>query len=129
MVPERPGGTAVSNRSFTGSDGFFGPSNPVLSLPAGAYTLTVAGSGQATGAYSFRLPDLAAGATVTPGTAVSGTLSPANSTDIYRFTASAGDSYYFARLSSNTQRRGLAADRPLRQRPVQKHAAAATGAG
>ena len=98
-----PGGTPVSGRSFTNSDGNSGPSDPVLSLPAGSYTLTVSGSGQTIGAYSFRMLDLAAGASVTPGTPVSGTLSPANSTDIYRFTASAGDTDYFASLSSNTQ--------------------------
>src|SRR5208337_2332230 len=63
-----PGGTAVSNRPFTSSDGYYGPSDPVLSLPAGAYSLTVSGSGQAIGAYSFRMLDLAAGASVTPGT-------------------------------------------------------------
>jgi RHS repeat-associated protein len=67
-------------------------------LPAGSYTLTVFGSGQTTGAYSFRLLDLAQAAVI-PDTTVSGTLSPANSTDAYQFHANAGDKYYFAHLS------------------------------
>ena len=40
-----PGGTPVSNRAFTGSDASGISGNPVLSLPAGAYTLTVSGVG------------------------------------------------------------------------------------
>jgi RHS repeat-associated protein len=96
-----PGGTPVSDRSFTSSGGFSGPQDPVLSLPAGYYTLTVSGAGQATGAYAFRVLDLSAGAPMTPGVAVSSTLSPGNSTDVYRFTASAGDSYDFAALQSS----------------------------
>ena len=99
---ERPtGGTAVNNVTFAASDGFFGPSDPVLSLPAGAYILTVAGSGQTTGAYSFRLSDLATATLLTPGTAVSGTLAPANSTNLSQFSAAAGQAFYFARLSSS----------------------------
>src|SRR5205814_1271647 len=35
-----PAGTAVNGRNFTGSDGLSAPGDPVLSLPAGAYTLT-----------------------------------------------------------------------------------------
>jgi hypothetical protein len=97
-----PGGTPVSDESFTSSDGNSGPQDPVLSLPAGNYILTVSGTGQAAGAYAFRLLDLSAGAPMTPGVAVSSTLSPGNSTDVYRFTASAGDSYDFAALQSSS---------------------------
>ena len=49
-------------------------SAPAISLLAGDYTLTIAATGDHTGGYGFRLSDLAAVATVTPGTAVSGTL-------------------------------------------------------
>src|SRR4029077_249102 len=90
-----PAGTAVSNRPFNGSDGIF--STPMPILPAGAYTLTVTGVGQTTGAYAFRLSDLASATPLIPGTPVSGTLDPANSTNLYRFTASAGDQYTFLR--------------------------------
>src|SRR5262249_12274532 len=88
-----PAGTAVSNRSFTGSDGFGVFANPALSVPAGDYTLTVSGS--ASGNYSFRLGDFRQATPLTPGTPVSGSLSPANETDLYQFTASAGDRFFF----------------------------------
>jgi hypothetical protein len=93
------GGTPVSDRPFNASDAGGGPPDPVLSLPAGGYTLTVSSLDQSIGAYSFRLLDLSAATTIEPGTTVSGTLAPASSTDTYRFTASAGDSYYFASLT------------------------------
>jgi hypothetical protein len=99
-----PPGTVVSNRSFTNSDA--GGINtysvdPALAVPAGAYTLKVTGTGQTTGSYSFRLSNLATATPLTPGTAVSGTLNPANSTNLYQFNAVAGQSFYFAALSAN----------------------------
>ena len=64
---------------------------------AGNYTLTVAATRvTTTGAYSFRLSDMAAVTALTPGTAVNGTLAGGISTDLYQFTATAGQSYYFA---------------------------------
>ena len=60
-----------------------------------SYTLTVDGQGDAAGAYEFRLLDLAVGAALPPGTPVGGSLAPANETDVYRFTAAAGDQFYF----------------------------------
>ena len=76
---------------------------------AGDYTLTVTGGSLLqnnvlgleqgppgeTGPYQFRLSDLAAATALTPGTPVSGSLDPANETDLYRFTAAAGDRFYF----------------------------------
>lgn len=91
-----PAGIAVNNRPFTASDGLF-TANPVLAIPAGNYTLTVSASGQTTGTYSFRLSDLATASAVVPGTPVSGTLSPANSTSLYQFSGSAGDQFTFTR--------------------------------
>jgi RHS repeat-associated protein len=93
-----PDGTAVNNLSFTASDSG-STLNPVLTLPAGAYTLTVSGTGQTSGAYSFRLSDLSTATPLTPGTPVSGTLNPANSTNFYQFTTNAGDQYTFTRVS------------------------------
>jgi RHS repeat-associated protein len=89
-----PAGTAVSNRVFTASDAS-NIANPVLNLVAGDYTLTVAASGGATGNYSFRLSELAQATPLTPGTPVSGSLSPADETDLYSFTAAAGDRFFF----------------------------------
>ncbi|HEX4999488.1 MAG TPA: LEPR-XLL domain-containing protein, partial [Terriglobia bacterium] len=89
-----PAGTHVSGRGFNNSDSFdFG--SPILSLPAGSYTLTVDGSGDATGTYSFRLLDLADAVVITPGTPVNGTLRPATESDLYQFDALAGEQYFF----------------------------------
>ncbi len=90
-----PGGTADSNRSFTATDGRFIASDPVLPLPAGAYTLTISGTGQTAGAYAFRLSDLSAASTLPLNTPVNSALNPANSTNLYRFSANAGDQYTF----------------------------------
>src|SRR5262249_59848073 len=94
-----PAGIAVNARSFTASDGFTFSGSPVLSLPAGSYTLTVDATTDATGAYQFRLVDLASATPLTPGTPVNGTLDPAAETDLYRFTAAAGDRFFFDFLS------------------------------
>jgi RHS repeat-associated protein len=97
-----PAGLAVHNRIFNGSDGLSGPTTPILSVPAGSYTLTVSAPGQTTGAYAFRLSDIATATALTPGTPVSGTLNPADSADLYRFTATAGQLFYFAGLSCSS---------------------------
>src|SRR5262249_20742081 len=52
-------------------------------------------AGSSTGNYSLRLSELSSATPLTPGTAVSGGLAPANETDFYRFTASAGDRFFF----------------------------------
>src|SRR5206468_8063494 len=39
---------------------------------------------------------------LTPGTPVSGTLSPANATDAYQFSAGAGASFYFPHISAGS---------------------------
>src|SRR5262249_29502539 len=67
----------------------------VLNLVPGSYTLTIDGAGDETSAYSFRLLDLAAAPTLTPGTPVTGALNPGNATDLYRSTATAGQQLYF----------------------------------
>jgi len=79
----------------------------VLHLPAGPYTLTVDGVGATTGAYAFRLLDLAAATPLTPGTPVTGALDPGNEADAYRFEAQAGDRMFFdvqARSSTSSTR-------------------------
>ena len=96
-----PSGAAVNNSSFASSDGIFGPNNPALALPAGNCTLTVSATGQTTGAYAFRLSNLSAATSLTPGTPVSGTLNPANSTNLYQFPANAGDQFAFMRLGGS----------------------------
>ena len=92
-----PLGTRVNNRTFSASDSlnFIDP----LVLTAGDYTLTVTGSGDATGGFAFRLFDFASATPFTLGTPISSTLSPANETDAYRFTAPAGTKVYFNQIS------------------------------
>jgi hypothetical protein len=89
-----PAGTHVSNRAFNNSDSF-DISNPVMTLPAGTYTVTVDASGDVTGTYAFRLIDVASAVALTPGTPVVGSLSPATESDLYRFDAGSGDRFYF----------------------------------
>jgi hypothetical protein len=93
-------GVLVNNRAFTASDG---PNigNPLLPLAAGDYTLAVTGNGDQTGGFAFRLFDLGTAPPLTPGMAVTGTLSPANETDAYRFTAAPGTELYFDSISSS----------------------------
>src|SRR5262249_26394166 len=90
-----PRGVEVSNRSFSGSDSSSIASSPAFDLIAGDYTLTVDANVDHTGSYSFQLLDLSNATTLTPGTPVTGTLIPGKATQVYRFAATAGESYYF----------------------------------
>ncbi|MBN8490904.1 MAG: LEPR-XLL domain-containing protein, partial [Burkholderiales bacterium] len=88
-----PRGTLVSARTLQTSDsenGLF-----LFDLPAGDYTLVVDGQGDATGAYGFRLLDLAEALPLVLDSTVQGTLQPANQTQAYRFDAVAGERMYF----------------------------------
>jgi hypothetical protein len=88
-----PAGAVSGSRSFTNSDSIDG--SGTLNLMAGTYTLTVDGSTDAVGAYSFRLLNLAAATPVTPGVAFSGALNPANETDAFRFDIVGGEKIFF----------------------------------
>jgi large repetitive protein len=89
-----PRGVVVSARAFTGSDSIDGFS--LLDLVAGDYVLTVTGNGETTGNYAFRLLAVDAISTaIETATPVSGVLDPAARTDIYNFTAAAGERFYF----------------------------------
>ena len=96
-----PQGSVITNRSFSSSDSANLSGNPLLDLAVGDYVLTVDGVNDVVGAYSFKLLDVAQAAqSLTVGTVVNGTLSPAKETDIYRFNAVAGEQYYFDQRSS-----------------------------
>ena len=101
-----PAGTAVNERSFTASDAgsLFISINPVLNLVAGTYQLTVAASGSATGAYQFRLWDLAQANPLTLATPVNGELDPANETDLYSFSVAAAGRFAFDVLNNQTNK-------------------------
>ncbi len=90
-----PLGTVFANRRFDSSDTSFEP----IRLVPGQYELAVSGVGDETGSYEFRLFDLASAAALTPGTPIGGTLSPANETDAYRFSAAGGDRFFFDWIS------------------------------
>jgi len=93
----------VSSRDFSNSDATGLSGNLLMDLAAGDYTLIIDGVNDMTGAYGFRLLDLSQSAvSLTPGAPVSATLSPGNETDIYRFNATAGDSYFFDYLSKGS---------------------------
>jgi hypothetical protein len=71
----------------------FGFLDSVKPLEAGDYLLTVDGTGDATGTYSFRVLDVSNGSAIqlTLGTPVIGaTLNPLTEMDLYEFTAPAG---------------------------------------
>src|SRR2546428_1730380 len=88
-----PAGTLVDSRPFSASDGTAADS--VLDLTAGDYTLTVDAPADTTAAYTFRLIDPLKAQEIVPGTVVSGQLDPANATNVYRFSATAGERVYF----------------------------------
>ncbi|TAK64405.1 hypothetical protein, partial [Methylobacter sp.] len=91
-----PRGTVVSGRNFDSTDsGSFTGASAIYDLVAGDYTLIIDGNADMVGNYSFRLLDIAQATPVTPGTVVSGQLSPANETDLYQFAVTAGDQYLF----------------------------------
>lgn len=91
----------VDGRSFSNTDGYSYAGNPAYELSAGKYTLTVDGSGDATGAYALRAIDASTAADLTPGVAVAGTLDGGNKTAVYRFNANAGDKFYFDGISAS----------------------------
>ncbi|MBL8814930.1 MAG: cadherin repeat domain-containing protein, partial [Planctomyces sp.] len=97
-----PSGAVVTDQDFYNDGGYWGGwQNSTLSLVAGDYTLTVDGSGDSTGGYSFRLLDLSTATEITPGTMVTGTLDPANSKNMYKFDVVAGDRLYLNSLTDS----------------------------
>ncbi|TXT25308.1 MAG: hypothetical protein FD134_1119, partial [Gallionellaceae bacterium] len=90
-----PRGAVVTNRSLQGSDSNDMAGNPVMNLVAGEYQVTVDAPADATGAYRFQLVDLTTATAITPGIPAAGALSPGNETDLYQFSANAGDRFYF----------------------------------
>ena len=96
-----PTGVLFSSRPLA-SDSVY--NEPSLELVAGAYQLTIDGNGTTTGAYSFRMLDLATAAILTPGQLVNGTLENlGRETHAYRFTASAGDKFFLDSQTPDAQ--------------------------
>ncbi|MBL8535113.1 MAG: LamG domain-containing protein, partial [Betaproteobacteria bacterium] len=87
-----PRGSLVLDRSFTSSDSVDGLS--VMELREGTYRLTIDGSGDAAGAFRFRLADLDDATELILGAQIEGTLDASNATALYRFEAESGDRIY-----------------------------------
>ncbi|MDP1667162.1 MAG: CARDB domain-containing protein [Methylobacter sp.] len=94
-----PRGAVVSALDFTKSDSNYPNGSAIYDLVAGDYTLIIDGNADMVGNYSFRLLDIAQATPLTPGTVVSGQLSPANETDLYQFNVTAGERFYFNYIS------------------------------
>ncbi|GHT92434.1 hypothetical protein AGMMS49545_09980 [Betaproteobacteria bacterium] len=71
----------------------------VFELTEGTYRITVDGQNDAVGAYSLRVIDANAAVDLIPGEEVQGTLAAGNSAAVYRFTATAGEQFYFKPVS------------------------------
>ncbi|HEY6816092.1 MAG TPA: CARDB domain-containing protein, partial [Croceibacterium sp.] len=89
-----PGGSLVSPRAFGGSDSRDINGANVLDLQVGEYTLTVDGVGDTTGAYAFRLLDLADATVLELDEVIEGN-NPGKETDLYKFDVTAGESFFF----------------------------------
>ena len=104
-----PRGLELDNVRFDYSDAFR-TTEAVLGggpLEAGEYQLDVYAASGTPGAYGFKLIDVATAAPLIPGTPVSGTFDPANESHLYRFAASAGDSFFFDVVDASDRNRGI----------------------
>ncbi len=95
-----PAGRLVDRRGLNSSDGFRG-FLPLLLTP-GDYTLTIDANNDFTGGYAFRLLDFAAATAIATDTPIARTLTPANSTDILKFTEEAGAKLFFDATNAST---------------------------
>ncbi len=89
-----PSGQNVLFSSFVGND-----RPPVTLIENGTYELKVDGSGIATEDYSFRILDLADATELTLDTVITDNLANGRNTNLFMFTASAGDKFYLDELS------------------------------
>ena len=69
-------------------------STPRTLTEAGTYQIQIDNSGDNTGAYSFRILDFASATDLTLGNITIGTLSDSNTTDLFTFTAEAGQKFF-----------------------------------
>ncbi len=86
-------GQFIKARRFHQSDAF-GITDPTIHLVAGDYTLTVDAFADTIGDVAFRLLDLSAATPVAFSEAVSAELTIPNQTDVYEFTAAAGEELF-----------------------------------
>ena len=103
-----PSGQEVTARALGTTD--TADASPLLTLASGDYKLSVSGIGTATGAYRFRLMDLANATQIQSDTTVEGQLFPGTSTNLYSFAAAPGDHVFLNQISGG----GIDADLKVR---------------
>ena len=91
------GGGRTIGGNFRASDSFERSTLPSALLPPGTYEILVKGDVAGTGPFAFRLLDLAASATAIAGNGseTAGVLDPGKETDVFAFTAAAGEKFAF----------------------------------
>lgn len=95
----------LQGEGLSTSDTFYNDainSRNLLSMPAGSYTITVDGTGPATGDFMFRLIDASSAAHISLDQEVSGRLDPGSISTIYHFDAAAGQRVYFDVLANTS---------------------------
>ena len=100
-----PAGTVVNQQPLASADANQVQGQAALSLVPGAYTLTVSAQGTTTGDYTFQLLDLANATPITVGQQVAGQLNPGDSTNLYQFQGTTGESLFFESQPQTPQNR------------------------
>ncbi|MHC5537390.1 Ig-like domain-containing protein [Singulisphaera rosea] len=92
---------------IAGSESFSSGDRDLVLLPAGSYVLQI--TGLVGDPFAFNVLDFADATTVTPGTPVSTVFDPANSTQLYKFTGTAGSTIFLDNSFSGVDEQGNAA--------------------
>ena len=95
-----PSGSSLFNL-FNGSDS----STPITLAESGTYQLVLDIGGDTTEPYSFRLADASAAPVIALGTSITGTLDPGIESELFQFTATAGQTFYFDNATISTRGR------------------------
>lgn len=89
-----PGGAVVQNRAIGSSDSLDTSGSNVMDLQVGEYTITVDGAADRTGAYAFRLLDLASAQGIALDQRIAAS-NPGKETDLYKFDVALGETVFF----------------------------------
>lgn len=90
----------IAGRDLASSDAGTQSQAAAINLKPGSYVLSVDASGDRTGAYAFRLLDLASATDIAEDEIVSGELDPGDSTAAYKVTLAEGARYTFDTLNT-----------------------------
>lgn len=92
-------GSALSGTGLIDLDDYNNPWG-ALSLPPGAYTVSIDGAGATSGAFSVQMLDASAPTVVGRGALVTGQLDPGSTVQLYSLAATAGDGIRFDAISA-----------------------------